>query len=182
MDFSELVLKRESCRSFSGKQVEKQALEKILEAGRLAPSACNSQPWHFYAAYTPEVCAKLRDGIQVMGSNKFTDKATAFIVITGEKPNYLERVGQTLSGRDFSSIDIGITVAHMALAATASGLSSCILGMFSEGKIKDALAISKKDKAPVRLVLAIGYAENEQPKQKRRKSLEEVVSFVEQSI
>lgn len=179
MDFSQLNLRRESCRSFNGKPVDKEILQQIAEAGRLAPSACNSQPWHFYVVSNAECCQRLRKAIQVFGSCAFTDKASAFIVIEGEKPNYPERVGQAVSGRDFSSIDIGLTTENMVLCAASLGVSSCILGTFVEGKVKEALNIDKKNKKPIRLIIALGYNDNLQPRGKKRKSFEEAATFID---
>ncbi|MEG1529337.1 MAG: nitroreductase family protein, partial [Clostridia bacterium] len=114
MEFLDLCLKRESCRTYTGESITSSDLHQIVEVGRLAPSACNSQPWHFYVVSAGETLQGVKDGVKVLGTNKFTDKAGAFIVIAGAKENYTERVGQAIYGRDFSNIDIGITVANMA--------------------------------------------------------------------
>ena len=72
MDFLELTQKRQSCRSYANTPVEIEKLEKILEAAHLSPSACNSQPWKFYAVTNPEKCAKVALATQEDGLNKFT--------------------------------------------------------------------------------------------------------------
>lgn len=178
MDFIELSQKRESCRDFSGEPVPREALEKILEAGRLAPSACNSQPWHFYVVSGANL-DQMREGVQFMGGNKFTDKATAFIAITGEKENYPERVGQRIFGRDFSNMDIGICVENMSLCARSLGYGSCILGSFLEKDVKCAIGLEKKNKSVVKLVLALGVPSSDVVREKKRKSFEEVATFVD---
>lgn len=178
MDFSELYMKRESCRNFNGEAVPREALEKIAEAGRFAPSACNSQPWHFYIV-SGDRCADMRKALQWFGTNKFTDKATAFIAVVGAKANYPERVGQAICGRDFSNIDIGIAVENMSLAARDLGFGSCILGGFYEGKVKEIIGADKKSKDRVKLVLAVGCMENAAPKNKSRKPFGDVVTFVD---
>lgn len=178
MDFIELCKQRESCRSYTDEQVSDEALRTIVEAGRLAPSACNSQPWKFYVVNGDEHAATVRRGVQIMGNNKFTEKAPAFIVVTGEKPNYPERVGQVIFGRDFSSIDIGIAVANMTLCATSLGLGTCILGMFTEKTIKEGIGLSKKDKTFVQLVISVGHPAKKEPRNKNRKAFDDVAVFV----
>lgn len=177
-DFIELCKKRESCRSYTGAPVDDAALHTIVEAGRLAPSACNSQPWKFYVVNGDEHADTVRCGVQIMGNNRFTDKATAFIVVTGIKPNYPERVGQVLFGKEFASIDIGIAVANMTLCATTLGLGTCILGMFNEKTVKEGIGLSKKDKCNVQLVIAVGVPASDEPRRKNRKPAEDVAVFV----
>lgn len=178
MDFIELCKIRESCRSYTGEAVSDEALRTIVEAGRLSPSACNSQPWKFYVVNGDSHADTVRRGVQIMGNNKFTDGSPAFIVVTGSKPNYPERVGQVIFGRDFSSIDIGIAVANMTLCASSLGLGTCILGMFTESTVKDGIGLSKKDKSKVQLVICVGVPAKKEPRKKSRKSTDEVAVFV----
>lgn len=179
MDFSELCKKRESCRSYTGEPVSDEALREILEAGRLAPSACNSQPWKFYVVGSDSSkLGEMRVAAQIAGNNKFAAKASAFIVVFREKPNYSERVGQVLFGREFSAIDIGITVENMTLCATSLGLGSCILGMFDERAVKQCIGLDKKDKRKVELVLAFGVPVSSEPRAKKRKATEDIAVFV----
>ena len=147
MEFLELVKRRESCRSYTGEPVSDADLKDIVEAGRLAPSACNSQPWKFYVVGSGgERMEKMRAAAQIAGNNKFAAKASAFIVVFREKPNYSERVGQVLFGREFSAIDIGLAVENIVLAATEKGLGTCILGMFTESAVKECIGLGKRDK------------------------------------
>ena len=81
MDFMELALRRESCRDFSEKPVEKEKLEAVMQAARLAPSACNSQPWSFTAVTGARTAKAVAKCLQGMGMNKFTDRCPAFIVV-----------------------------------------------------------------------------------------------------
>lgn len=179
MDFSELCKRRESCRAYTGESVSDEALKQIVEAGRLAPSACNSQPWKFYVVGSDSSkLDEMRAAAQIAGNNKFAAKASAFVVVFREKPNYSERVGQVLFGREFSAIDIGITVENMVLCATSLGLGSCILGMFDERAVKKSIGLDKKDKRKVELVLAFGVPSGTAPRPKKRKTTEEIAVFV----
>ncbi|MDR1965757.1 MAG: nitroreductase family protein, partial [Synergistaceae bacterium] len=83
-DFLELCRQRQSCRSFSGERVERAKLEKCVEAGWLAPSGCNGQPWSFVVVDDPKKTAEVAKCAQPMGNNGFTDKAGAFIVVLEE--------------------------------------------------------------------------------------------------
>lgn len=179
MDILELVKKRESCRSFTGEPVKDELLREIVEAGRLAPSACNSQPWKFYVVMSGgERMEQMRLAAQIAGNNKFAAKASAFIVVFREKPNYSERVGQVLFGREFSAIDIGLAVENIVLAAAEKGLGTCILGMFTESKVKECIGLGKRDKRKVELVIAVGVPVSSVPRPKKRKAEEEIAVYL----
>lgn len=179
MDFLELCKKRESCRSYTDEPVRDADLREIIEAGRIAPSACNSQPWKFYVVGSDsKSLAGMRQAAQIAGNNKFAAKASAFIVIFREKPNYSERIGQVLFGREFSAIDIGLTVENMVLCAASLGLGTCILGMFDERAVKACIGLDKKDRRKVELVIAVGVPASSEPRPKKRKSTEEIAVFV----
>ena len=174
----ESVLKRQSCRSYSGKKVEKEKLEQIIEVARFAPSARNTQPWKFFCvSENDEAVEKVRKAVQPFGVNKFTDNATAFIVIIEQKPWFLLDKIERLKHRDFVSIDVGITTAHLVLAAEELGLSTCILGMFNDEKVKEAINFKKEDM--VRLVVAVGYSsENDFIREKKRKDGTDLVEYL----
>lgn len=179
MDFLELVKRRESCRNFTGEPVDSAALKEIVEAGRLAPSACNSQPWKFFVVESGgERMEEMRRAAQIAGNNKFAAKASAFIVVFREKPNYSERVGQVLFGREFSAIDIGLAVENIVLAAAEKGIGSCILGMFTESAVKECIGLGKRDKHKVELVIALGVPVATEPRPKKRKETSDIAVFL----
>lgn len=175
--FLDLVKKRESCRHFLKKTVEREKLINCIEAARLAPSACNSQPWSFVAVDKEELLPAVAKATQKLGFNKFTDNAGAFIIVCQEKANLSAKIGSAILETAFQDIDIGITTAHICYEATAQGLSTCILGMFDDKKIIEALSLPKKTK--IKLVVAVGYAEGEQLRKKVRKSFDEIAKFAE---
>ncbi len=175
--FLDLVNKRESCRHFLEKEVEKEKLVNCIEAARLAPSACNSQPWSFVVVNKKDLLPEIAKATQKIGMNKFTDKAGAFIIICQEKANFTAKVGSVLQETAFQDIDIGIATTHICYEATSQGLSTCILGMFDDKKIKKALDLPKDKK--IKLVIAVGYAERDTLRNKVRKPFEEVAFFAE---
>ena len=174
--FSDLANKRESCRSYINKPVEREKLEYIINTARLSPSACNSQPWHFTAVTgtTARTAAKF---LQYMGINKFTEKCPAFIIINEEKVKIISGPDGIPDDQHYAQIDIGIAAAHICYAALDAGLSTCIIGMFSEEELKNLLSISPEKR--IRLVIAVGYASDKPLHIKSRKELQETATFIE---
>jgi len=175
--FFELASRRESCRNFHNRPVEKEKLTACMEAARLAPSACNSQPWTAHIIRNPKLAAEVAATTQAMGMNRFTSQCPAFIVITEDKALLTATVAGKFKSQDFAAIDIGIMAAHIVLMATELGLGSCILGWFDESRIKELLKIEKTRR--VRLVIAVGYSEDDRPRTKVRKPLEKTSMFID---
>lgn len=173
MRFDELILKRESCRNFLVKAVEADKFTACLNAARLSPSACNSQPWKLYAANGTEAAAKIREAVQYKGRNGFAENCPAFTVVTEQKATLLPAIAAEHDSQDFAQIDLGLCVAHYCLEATDLGLSTCILGWFDEEKLKAALGLTENEK--IRLVLATGYAAADTVRAKKRKELADTV-------
>ena len=173
MNFTEIALARQSCRKYDeSRAVEEEKLSAVLEAGRLAPSACNGQPYHFTVCRgeTAKEVAKLTTG---MGLNKFAVQAPVLIVISEEDYVKSAAFGAKHKGNDYRSIDIGIAAAYLTAEAQTQGLATCILGWFDDQKIRGVCGLEK----PVRLVITLGYAaEDDKLRDKKRKSLEELVS------
>lgn len=171
-----LMRSRQSERRYLDKPVEKEKIGRILEAGRISPSACNGQPWKFIVVDDPD----LRDQVaaaasaKVLKMNLFADQAQLMIVIVRERSNLSSRTGDLIKSKDYSHIDIGIATASMVYQATAEGLGTCILGWFDDDRVKKILGIPRSRK--VELILTLGYTTN-QVRSKLRKPLEEVVSY-----
>ena len=176
-DFLKLVQYRQSDRAFdSSRPVEKEKIDRILEAVRLSPSACNAQPWHFIIVDNPELKDKVADATstRILGLNHFTKQAPLHIVVVEEKSNISSGFGGWVKEKHFPHIDIGIAAAHLCLAAEAEGLGTCILGWFNEDKIKKILNIPASKR--VLLDIIVGYSVQDK-KDKKRKELEEIISY-----
>lgn len=173
MNFTEIALNRQSCRSYAAdRAVEDEKLRAVLEAARLAPSACNGQPYHLTVC-RGELAREVAKTTMGMGMNKFASDAPIMVVIS-EKP-YVKSaaMGAKVKGNDYRSIDIGIVTAYLTAEATAQGLSTCILGWFDDAKIRNLCGID----GTVRLVITLGYAkENDPLRPKKRKDLSELVT------
>ena len=173
MNFTEIALNRQSCRSYdAGRPVEEEKIRAVLESAILAPSACNGQPYHFTVC-RGELAKQVAPLTMGLGMNKFAVDAPVLIVIS-EKPYVASAAaGAKAKDNDYRSIDIGITTAYLTAEATAQGLSTCILGWFDDKKIRGLCDIDGK----IRLVITLGYAKEGDPlRTKKRKSYEDMVT------
>jgi len=175
MDFIEIANARQSCRSYDeSRAVEPEKIEKMLEAARLSPSACNGQPYHFTVcsgALAKEVAAATRGP----ALNKFASQAPVLIVISEEPYVASAAAGAKVKGNDYRSIDIGIACAYLTAEAAAQGLGTCILGWFDGAKLRELCALSY----PVRLVITVGYPKEGDPlRAKKRKPMDELVTYL----
>lgn len=174
MNFMEIAETRQSCRSYDEtRSVEEEKLAAILEAARLAPSACNGQPYHFTVC-RGNAAREVAAATMGMGMNKFAPQAPVCIVVSEEPYVKSAAVGARLKKNDYRSIDIGITTAYLTAEAAAQGLATCILGWLDDEKIRAICSLTQ----PVRLVITLGYAkEGDKLRTKKRKDLSELVSY-----
>ena len=174
MNFLEIANARQSCRAYDEtRPVEDEKLAAILEAARLAPSACNGQPYHFTVC-TGETAREVALACRGMGLNKFAVQAPVCIVVSEMPYVKSAAVGAKLKNNDYRSIDIGIATAYLTAEAAAQGLSTCILGWLDSEKICKLCNLEH----PARLVITLGYAaEDEKLRTKKRKELSELVTY-----
>ena len=176
MNFMEIARNRQSCRSYDTcRPVEEEKLNAVLEAARLAPSACNGQPYHFTVCKgeAAKEIALLTRGMG--GMNKFAVEAPVLIVISEMPYVKSAALGAKVKNNDYRSMDIGIATAYLTAEATAQGLSTCILGWFDDEKIRKICALDH----PVRLVITLGYASDQEIlRDKKTKERSELISEV----
>ncbi len=181
MDFLEIMKQRRSCRSFDPeKQVSREDLLKIVEAGRLSPSGCNSQPWKFIVIDSPEAKEKLCDAIVVNGGvtgAPWRHQVSAFIVLVEQRANVMPMVAEYYHDTQrFAQGDIGAACMNMCHEAYSLGIATCMIGMNDQAKMEKYFGIPHGCEA--RIVLALGYAAKDAPAPgKVRKPLNEVCSF-----
>ena len=175
MDFLEIANNRQSCRSYDpNREVEQEKLEAVLEAARLAPSACNGQPYHITVC-RGDAAQAAAAAVMDMGMNKFAAQAPVLLVISEEPYCKTAAVGAKVKKNDYRSIDIGIVAAYITAEAQTQGLSTCILGWLSDEKLRKLCGVDQ----PVRLVITLGYAKEGDPlRSKKRKELSELVSYI----
>jgi nitroreductase len=174
--FLELVQHRQSDRAYLDKPVEKEKIDRILEAARLAPSACNSQPWKFVVVTDPKKRLEVANATSstMLSMNHFTKQAPVQLVVIEESGNFTSSVGGWVTDKHYPHIDLGIVAAHITLAATDEGLGSCIIGWCDGKKIQKTLDIPKTKR--VMLVILLGYPALPL-REKKRKTIEEIVSY-----
>ena len=172
MNFMEIAHNRQSVRGYDeARVVEREKLDAILEAARLAPSACNGQPYHF-TVVKGDLAKEVAKATQGMGMNKFASQAPVLIVISEMPYVKSAAMGAKVKNNDYRSIDIGITTAYLTAEAAAQGLGTCILGWFDDDKIRKLCSIEH----PVRLVITVGYPKDDTIRPKKRKDIAELVT------
>lgn len=176
IEFLNLISGRQSDRRYSTRPIEKEKLERIVEAGRMAPSACNSQPWKFIVVDDHVLLQKISEAAQakLLGMNGFVKHAPVILVVVRENPNFTSKIGGQIKNKDYSLIDIGIASENICLQACAEGIGSCMVGWFDEKRIKELLGIPGSKR--VELLITLGYSESIQ-REKKRKPPEETISF-----
>ncbi len=170
MKFLEMAKARYSVRRYSRQEVEPDKLEMIFEAGRLAPTACNYQPYKVLVLKTPSGIEKLRKG------NPYMYEAPVALVICVNHDAVWKRLSD---GKDYGDVDATIVTDHMMLAAADLGLGSIWMGAFNPENLRSEFNIPENYE-PVN-VLLIGYPADEHVAQsataKRRKPLAETVVY-----
>ncbi len=168
MDVMEAIKERRSIRAFKDKDVEEEKLNKILEAGRLAPSASNRQEWRYIIVKDKS----MREKLACAACNQdFIAQAPIVIVCCADTNDHVMRCGQKCY-----PIDLAISIDHMTLAAVKLGLGTCWIGAFYEDEVKKLLNIPER----IRVVnlLPLGYPSH-QPSPTKRKLLKEIIYYEE---
>ncbi len=177
MEFLELVKKRRSVRKFAERGVEREKIELCLEAARLAPSACNAQPWRFLVFDDPEkkaaLCKAALSG--VYRNSGFAAAAPVIIAAISTPGKLLPNLVGRFQGKHYPLIDLGIAAEHLVLQAAELGLGTCWIGWFNAPAVKKLLGLPKGEN-PVALI-PVGYPEKEKPPPTRRKKAEEIAAF-----
>ncbi|MBQ8839435.1 MAG: nitroreductase family protein [Bacteroidales bacterium] len=176
MEFSELILKRQSDRQYAPKPVAREHILKCLEAARLAPSACNSQPWKFIVVDDRNKLVELADAAIGLGMNKFTVQVPVLVAVVQENMNLSAKAGALVKSKDYSMMDLGMAVEHFCLQAAELGLGTCIMGWFDEKRVKKLLGVPRNRR--VQLLVSLGYPDSP-TRRKVRKPLEEISSWNE---
>ena len=170
MDFSEVIKNRYSCKKFSDVEVKKEKLDKILEAGRVAPTAKNLQEQHIYVVQSEK-------GLEAI------DKATpcryqapVVLVVAYNKNNVFTYPG---GKRDSGIEDTSIVATHMMLAAYNEGIDSCWINFFNPDELAKALGLPEEEE--ILMLLDLGIAADGTgalPNRNSRKELTETISYM----
>jgi len=168
MDVFEAIKERRSVRVYDDKPVEKEKLDKIFEAARLAPSAANYQEWRFVVVMEK---SKRKALMTAANNQSFVAEAPVVIACCAETDGHKMRCGEQCY-----PIDVAIAINHITLAAVALGLGTCWIGSFYPDKVREILNIPKTIK--IVELLTLGYPADS-PHPKNRKTIEEIVHYEE---
>lgn len=181
MEFQQVLAQRYSCRKYSERPVEREKLIACMEAGRIAPSGCNAQPWMFIAVDDPEkreIIATALEAPPEIGINKFVHGVPAFIAVLHHPPRKVLNEKQSVilnTVDDYTGVNIGLAASQICLAATDMGLGSIMLGWFKQQPVKAALNIPPH--IPVALMIGIGYPQEDTARRPSRYLPEQVYRF-----
>lgn len=174
--FFKLACERRSIRRFIDRQVEREKLLMCLESARVAPSACNAQPWKFIVVDEPGIRKRLA-GAAFSGMysiNTHAARAPVLVAVVSQKGKLTAWFGNQIQDTDFHLVDIGIACEHFILQAHELGLGTCWLGWFNAKKAAQVLGVSKQHK--IEMLISVGYPAGI-PTARPRKPLEEMSSF-----
>lgn len=166
-DFKTLAAQRYSCRSYRSDAVSEEQLSALLEAARLAPSACNRQPWRFMVIRRDD--ARGRDAVAAAYAREWVTTAPCYIVVCGVPAEAWVRPAD---GHNHVDVDIAITTEHICLEATALGLATCWICNFDPAILTEKLGLPEGVEPKV--ILPVGYAADTEP-EKRRKPLTDIL-------
>lgn len=167
--FYDLYWRRKSIREFSDRPIEKEKVERLLEALRRSQSAANRQPWHFVVLTDRAERAALDDVFTKEGFRK----APFLIVACAEPAQAWVRRADKIN---YSWVDVSIAVSEMIGAATAEGLGSCWIAAIEPDRVKEKLGIPAE--IDIVAVIALGYPEKELvTEDKSRKPLAEIIHY-----
>jgi nitroreductase len=170
MEFKEVIKARYSCKRYGSRRVEKEKLDSILNAGRLAPTAKNLQEQHIYVLESPEALARV-DSVTPCRYG-----APTVLVVAFDKSNVYTYPG---GKRDSGVEDATIVAAHMILAAADEGVDSCWINRLDPEQLAEALGLPENEE--ILMMMDLGYAAEGAgplPNHTSRKPLAETVSYL----
>ena len=168
MEFNDVLNRRYSCRAFAGRSVERENVERILEAGRIAPTAVNRQPVHIWAVSDPETLDSVK---KVTRSNY----GAPLILVVGCRPD--EAWVRRYDGKNGAEVDAAIVATYLMLAAENEGLSTLWVGSFDPALLREILPGAEEYELVA--MINVGYPAPESqpsPMHSVRKTMEELVT------
>lgn len=164
--FKELCELRYSVRNYTSEPVTEEQLDYIMECARLAPSAVNLQPWHFYVVSTPEGIAKLQ---QCYKRDWLSTAPMCIVCCIRHDEAWVRRI----DGKEHGNIDIAIAAEHICLAAAEQGLGSCWICNFDAARCHELFALPENEEAAV--IIPIGHPQPDaEVPAKNRKAMQEI--------
>lgn len=182
MDVFKAIKWRRSIRKFSPRKIEREKILQILDAARLAPSSSNRQAWHFVVIDDKSIVEQIPKQVALGTKMMIPWLKDAPLVIAGCYTKAATHIAAQLFGHENHLVDVSIAMTHIVMAATELGIGTCFVGWFNESKLKKLLVIPRYYK--IAALVALGYPSDPSTEEsiggiapRRRKSLEEIVSF-----
>jgi len=176
MELKQVLETRRSIRRFLNKPVEREKINACLDAARLAPSACNSQPWHYIviddAQIKEKFCAEVFSGAYHI--SKWAVKAPVLVAVVSDKGNFISRLGNFFRQTSFYLVDQGISGEQFVLRAWDLGLGTCWIGWLNTTKAEKFFNLPQGKK--IEHLIALGYPA-ETPDARPREKLENMASY-----
>lgn len=169
MKYIDICKIRESVRAYLPTPVEKEKLDYILEATRLAPSACNRQPWKFYVLESPEALVKVG---QCYDRDWFRSAPLVIVCCIDHSQEWVRQS----DGKAHGTIDIAIAAEHICLAAAELGLGTCWICNFDMKKTSELFALPENLEPAV--LIPVGYSASEGVREKTRKDISEITEVL----
>ncbi len=174
--FLHLVKRRTSCRSYEPRPVPREHLERMLETARLAPSACNQQPWRFAVVEAAATRTRLIDEAFLTGiPMRWAENAGAIVALGMERSVITHKIANKISGVDYPLLDLGIAGEHLVLQAEELGLGTCWIGWIKPKKVREIVGWPRSIE-PVGLI-TVGWPAGARPTRERR-ALDEIVTWL----
>jgi len=170
MTFLELVKSRISTRQYTSEKVENEKLEYILTCARLAPSACNNQPWQFQVIKNDDIKRLIQ---QCYHATWFADAPVCIVACTDTSQSWK----RNYDGKDHADIDVAIAIEHICLAAAEQGLGTCWICNFDAQKCAELLHFPANIQ-PVALI-PVGYTTQTVSRNPNRKTNDEIITIIE---
>ncbi len=180
MNTTDCIKTRRSIRNYKEEQIPQDLLKEVVELARFAPSWKNTQIARYYVVQSAELKKKIAEDCMMgfsFNTNTLTKAPALVVVAYVEKRSGYERDGSFTTSKEdrWEMFDAGIATQTFCLAAAEQGLGTCIMGIFDEAKIAEAINLPEGQK--VGAVLAIGYPA-EEPAAPARKEVEQLVQFL----
>ena len=174
--FLKLVAARRSVRKYKADPVERAKLDFCLEAARLAPSACNAQPFRFLVLDEPRLKEKFAEAAfsGLYAVTRFAAKAPVIVAVISSSGKLSAWLGNQVQDTNFRLVDVGIAAEHFVLAAADQGLGTCWIGWFNAKAGAKALGLGAGEK--IEVLLAAGYPD-ENPGPRPRKKAEDFCAY-----
>lgn len=169
MNFLELSRDRYSVRKYKSDPIPDEVMDKIIEAGMLAPTACNNQPQKIYIARSKQALEKLKE------CTPYTFDAPVVMVIGYDKTRSWQN--KRMPGYESGETDAAIVTTHLMLAAWEQGIGSCWVGVFNSDEVSQALGLPENIR--VTALMPMGYADMEAgPRHSQYREREDIVTDI----